>query len=385
MHAIGRYSILEKIASGGMSQIYKGILKGPQGFKKEVVLKNITELHSFSKHLIHEAKILSSFQHPNVVSVYELVEEKKNFFLVMEYIQGQDLDELNSSKMCLSEKVHFYLVSEILKGLEYIHEKGFIHQDLSPSNILISYDGYVKITDFGLAVKKNERTTRSLYGKCSYLSPEQVRGENITFQTDLFSLGLILYEMLRGKKFFEGKTDFEILEKIRKFKTIEEKINSQVDSFLKNLLQQSPCKRFQSAQECLEFIQGHFQIASREEFLKEIQEGPQKTHKLSFVRDMPQKNAFLKHYVIGVCIFFILLGGVSFHYFYNSGSGFLSIQTEPWSYVTIQGEKLMTPLYHYKIKSGRVSVIFENPHLNQKKSKTVWVRRNGNTLILDKF
>lgn len=234
---LGRYLILEEIAQGGMAVVYRGKLVGVEGFEKEVAIKKILPYWSrdeeFLKMLIDEAKILVALHHPNIVQVIELGKEGVSYYLVMEFVNGLDLRRLtkalakNSTK--LPDPLIAYILKQICHGLDFAHNKAdsnnsplhIVHRDISPQNILIGREGEVKITDFGIAKttqKSTQTQTGILKGKFAYMSPEQAKGEQIDHQTDLFATGLLLYELVFGKKLFSGKSDFEIIEKVREAK-----------------------------------------------------------------------------------------------------------------------------------------------------------------------
>ena len=230
----GKYELLEKIGSGGMAEIFKARLTGIEGFEKLLVVKKIlpgfASNRSFVKMLIDEAKISSVLHHPNVVQIYDLGQVDDQYFIAMEYVHGKDLLKILSRCVKLKKriplKLTLYIISEVCKGLAYAHAaldlRGqplhIIHRDVSPSNIILSYDGDVKIMDFGVARARNQQQeTRSgvLKGKLGYMSPEQVTAKPLDFRSDIFSLGTILYEALTLKRLFLGKTDLETLINIR--------------------------------------------------------------------------------------------------------------------------------------------------------------------------
>jgi serine/threonine protein kinase len=229
----GKYELLEKIGSGGMAEIFLARLTGIEGFEKLLVVKKIlpgfASNRSFVKMLIEEAKISSVLHHPNVVQIYDLGQVDDQYFIAMEYVHGKDLLKILSRCVNLKKriplKLSIYIVAEVCKGLSYAHAardlRGqplhIIHRDVSPSNVILSFDGDVKIMDFGVARARNQQDTRSgvLKGKLGYMSPEQVTGQSLDFRSDIFSLGTILYEAITLKRLFLGKTDLETLINIR--------------------------------------------------------------------------------------------------------------------------------------------------------------------------
>lgn len=217
-----------------MADVYRGKLLGVEGFEKDVAVKKILPYWSANREfvdmLIDEAKVLLYLTHPNIVQVFELNKEEETYFLVMEYVDGVDLRRLTST---LSERgevvpvsLAVFISQQICHGLQYAHEKkdrhskamGIVHRDISPQNILLSADGEVKITDFGIAKvmgKTTETVTGTLKGKFAYMSPEQALGQTVDARCDIFALGIILYEMVTGERAFKGANDLETLESVK--------------------------------------------------------------------------------------------------------------------------------------------------------------------------
>jgi len=239
MH-LGRYLLTRRLAVGGMAEIYIAKLQGEEGFEKSVVIKRILPQWStdsqFTAMLIDEAKIVVQLEHPNIVQVYELGRDKGTYFIAMEYVAGPDLRNLLKSIKGTSPvgrpfpiEVSLFIITELLAGLDYAHAKtdaagknlGIIHRDISPQNILLSLDGRVKITDFGIAraaSRSVESVSGVLKGKFAYMSPEQAGGKELDQRSDLFACGIILYELLTGQRLFEGSDDIGTLEKVRRAK-----------------------------------------------------------------------------------------------------------------------------------------------------------------------
>lgn len=277
----GKYELLEMIGSGGMAEIYKARLSGLGGFEKILVVKKILPHYasnrSFVKMLIAEAKLCSSLQHANIVQIYDLGEVDENPYIAMEYVHGKDLLKLLSRRTKMGERLPIdlclYMVGEVCKGLSYAHEAAdprgnplkIIHRDVSPSNVIVSYNGEVKITDFGVAkasLEQEQQHTRPgvLKGKLGYMSPEQVTGRDFDHRSDIFSLGIILYEAITLKRLFLGKTDLDTLINIRdvrieaKFKR-HDYIPEPVREILRRALAREPDERYQNAMEYYEAVQ----------------------------------------------------------------------------------------------------------------------------------
>jgi len=232
----GNYIVLERIGDGGMAEIFLAKMTGYSGFEKHVALKKILPRYSrhpsFARMLIHEAKLAARLQHFNVVQVLDLGEIDGQVYIAMEYVRGRDLSALLSNTYRRKERlplgVSLCAAIELLTGLDYAHRLtdddgqplGLIHRDISPQNVLISYEGEVKLTDFGIArviTEENElKAPQNLHGKFGYMSPEQVDGLRMDQRSDIFGAGVVLHEMLTGQRLFRGKTPEETVELVRR-------------------------------------------------------------------------------------------------------------------------------------------------------------------------
>ncbi|MDQ3339149.1 MAG: protein kinase [Myxococcota bacterium] len=215
----GKYFLTEKLATGGMAEIYLAKLVGPGGFEKSLVIKQIHPRLSGQRHFVDlfvtEAKTLVTLTHGNIVPVYELGVIDDTYFIAMEYIDGPTLYRLTESLSAKGARMDpplaAFICARILEGLDYAHRKGegVIHRDLSPRNVMLSRDGDIKLVDFGIAVTlgaaDDSGAESAPTGSFPYMSPEQVRRESLTGQTDLFSAGVLLWEMLVGERLFARK------------------------------------------------------------------------------------------------------------------------------------------------------------------------------------
>ncbi|HVR03879.1 MAG TPA: protein kinase [Polyangia bacterium] len=217
----GQYELRELIAVGGMAEVYKGRVVGAEGFEKHVAIKRIlpdlAEDERFVKMLLTEARIHSALSHRNIVQIHDLgISEDGEYFIVLEYVEGYDLrmvlDQLTEQGRILPEALSLHIASELAQGLHFAHEQrgadrqplGLVHRDVSPSNVLISMSGEIKLSDFGLAKRRHDRSVvGSLKGNLAYMSPEQARQSRLDRRTDVFSLGAVLFEMLTGKRLRE--------------------------------------------------------------------------------------------------------------------------------------------------------------------------------------
>ncbi|HVE87892.1 MAG TPA: serine/threonine-protein kinase, partial [Myxococcales bacterium] len=230
----GKYLLLERLNVGGMAEVFIAKAFGVEGFERILAIKKIlptmAEDEEFIKMFIDEARISVQLNHANIVHIHELGNYDGTFFIAMEYVAGRDLRTLLERYRKRKERMPAaqasFVASKMCEGLDYAHRKkdargadlGIIHRDVSPQNILCSYEGEVKIIDFGIAKAANRsQNTQAgiLKGKFGYMSPEQVRGLPIDRRSDIFAVGVILYEMLTGEKLFVGESDFSTLEKVR--------------------------------------------------------------------------------------------------------------------------------------------------------------------------
>ena len=214
---IGRYVVTERIGKGGMGMVYRGL---DEALEREVAVKTLTvegTLDAESRNRFEvEAKAAAKLQHPNIVTVFELGEERGMPFIAMELLPGADLEALlrSGDELLLAEKLE--VVVEVSRGLAYAHEHGVVHRDIKPSNIRILDDGTAKIMDFGIAKLGSTSLTKTgmMVGTIHYMSPEQVRGKPLDGRSDVFSLGVILHELLAGQRPFRGEGPTDILYKI---------------------------------------------------------------------------------------------------------------------------------------------------------------------------
>jgi hypothetical protein len=231
----GKYLLLDRINIGGMAEVWRGKTFGAGGFERLVAIKrilpNIAEDEEFITMFIDEAKITVQLTHANIAQIYELGHISNSYFIAMEYIAGKDMraifDRCRKKGEPAPVPLVCYLMSKACEGLDYAHRKkdgmgqdlSIVHRDISPQNILISYEGECKVIDFGIAKaagKASKTQAGILKGKFGYMSPEQIRGLPLDRRSDVFAAGVCLYEMLTGERLFVGDSDFSVLEKVRK-------------------------------------------------------------------------------------------------------------------------------------------------------------------------
>lgn len=268
----GKYFLLEKIATGGMAEIYKAMYRAGGEFEKTLVIKRILPHLANDEEFItmfrDEAKLTVRLNHANVVQVFDFGRYGDDHFLAMEYVQGQNLRQVMRRCQELGATVPLpfalYCCLEVCKGLQYAHTRkdendqpmGIIHRDITPSNILVSYEGEVKLADFGIAKAESRAGATQagmIKGKASYLSPEQVRGKDvIDHRADVFSLGAVLWELLVGKKLFSGDDDFQIMNRISEApilppSTVNATVPPRIDLVCLMALERDRTKRYPNA------------------------------------------------------------------------------------------------------------------------------------------
>lgn len=229
-----RYRVIDRLASGGMAEVFIAESAGIEGFKKKVAIKRVlphlSEKKRFIAMFLDEARLSAHLSHSNVVQVFDIGVGDNTYFIVMEYVNGADLKQVikhvRDSGRAFPIEAAIYICLKMCEGLAYAHEcRGeegeslhVVHRDISPPNVLISEHGEIKIVDFGLA-KASTQLEKSeagiIKGKFSYLSPEAAHGHEVDGRTDIFAIGIILWEMLSGRRLFQGKTDYETVKQVQ--------------------------------------------------------------------------------------------------------------------------------------------------------------------------
>jgi eukaryotic-like serine/threonine-protein kinase len=234
--ALGRYELLELLGRGGMAEVWRARMLGPAGYERQIAVKRILpgfgEDAEFVALFLREATISARFSHGNIVQVYELGEADGTYFLTMEYVHGQNLGALLRalSHRGLGPPVGLaaYVGREVCRALDYVHgltdeqgrSLGLLHRDVSPSNVMLAYDGTVKLVDFGIAramalVAQRFTQARDLRGKLEYMAPERIEAGTVDHRADQFSAGVVVHEMLTGRRLFKGASDVEVVRSIR--------------------------------------------------------------------------------------------------------------------------------------------------------------------------
>jgi serine/threonine-protein kinase len=272
-HQQQRYRVIEKLASGGMAEVFRAESAGLEGFKKQVAIKRVlphlSEKKKFISMFLDEARLSAHLSHSNCVQVFDIGVGDNAYFIVMEYVDGADLkavlETLKKQGRSLATEEAVFIAIKICEGLCYAHELidtegrafGVVHRDVSPPNVLMTKYGEIKIVDFGLA-KASSQLEKSepgiIKGKFSYLSPEAALGKEVDHRTDIFAVGIILWEMLAGRRLFLGDTDFATVKLVQQavvppLSQTSAKVPPDLDRIIQKALARDPVQRYQSARE----------------------------------------------------------------------------------------------------------------------------------------
>jgi len=279
---VGGYEILGLIGRGGMAEIYKAKKKGVKGFEKIIALKKILSGYGtdakYIEMFVDEAKIAAELSHPNIVQIHDLGKKDDYYFIAMEYVQGKDLrvilQKLAIERTLMPEPIAIYLAINVLSALNYAHaarnssgkKLEIVHRDISPPNILVSYEGNVKLTDFGVSkasIKMHHTLAGALKGKLLYMSPEQAKGEDhIDHRSDLYSVGIILFELITGEKLFLGTSEMGTLKKVQqgiiiKPGEIKQDIEPELETIILKALNKEMNRRYQGAADMIKDLEAY--------------------------------------------------------------------------------------------------------------------------------
>jgi len=281
----GKYHLLDKIAVGGMAELFRAKLTGAQGFEKLIAIKKILPhlcgQENLVKAFIDEAKLAALLHHENIVQIYDFGSMDGEYFIAMEYLFGKDLRTITESarkrNLPLGLNNILYIACQVCAGLDYSHNLkdlqgkplNIIHRDINPQNIFITYEGQVRIIDFGIAKAANHNAATKenlIKGKLAYMSPEQANGRSIDHRSDIFSTGIILYELLADRRMFEGDT-LHVLSLVQEAKYLppEEAIADlppKLDAILHRALAREPEDRYQSCSEMLADLEDYAYMRS---------------------------------------------------------------------------------------------------------------------------
>lgn len=269
----GQYVLLDRIATGGMAEVWKARMRGVEGFQKTVAIKKIlphlSDNNEFIDMFVDEAKLAAQLSHNNIIHIYDLGKTNGAYYIAMEYVEGHDLRTIMGRAMDRAHpmpvELALFVASKVAAALDYAHRKrdfddkelGLVHRDVSPQNVLISYEGDIKLCDFGIAKAASKASTTqagALKGKLQYMSPEQAWGRSLDRRSDLFALGIVLFEMLAGRKLFSGDNEMSVLEQVREARLpslpeLNEDVSPEIEQIVLRALRKEPGERYQSAGE----------------------------------------------------------------------------------------------------------------------------------------
>jgi serine/threonine-protein kinase len=263
---LGRYEIVREVGHGAMGVVYEAI---DPNIGRKVALKTIragtlgTNAEEVAKRFKNEARAAGGLNHPNIVTIHDADEQNGILYLAMEFLEGATLDVLLHAQHTLKPDQAVDIVRQVCAGLEYAHSKGVVHRDIKPGNIMVLATGGVKITDFGIARTANVMTmTGQVLGTPNYMSPEQVVGKTVDKRSDLFSVGVVLYEMVTGERPFDGQSITTIMYKIVHETPVapnklDQTIHPGLNRIIEKCLAKSPENRYQSAAEVSSALQNY--------------------------------------------------------------------------------------------------------------------------------
>ena len=276
-----RYRVIERLEAGGMAEVFLGESQGAQGFKKRVAIKRVlphlAQNKRFMSMFLDEARLGARLNHANIVTVFDIGAADNTYFIVMEFVDGANLkaiiEILRRQGKALPVKAAIYIIMEACRGLSFAHDLtdddgvplNIVHRDISPPNIMITKRGEVKVTDFGLAKASTqlEKTDPGVVkGKFSYLSPEAALGKEVDARADVFALGIVLWEMVSGRRLFLGESDYETVKSVARAKIPSlvgeiADVDSEFEKILHTSLARDPDERYPSARDFADALAGY--------------------------------------------------------------------------------------------------------------------------------
>jgi serine/threonine protein kinase len=276
-----RYRPLFKLDAGGMAEVYVAEAESMAGFKKKVAIKRILPSllkdDRFVRMFLDEARLSLHLSHANIVTVFDIGKSSSTYFIVMEYVEGVNLkailQEFSRRRITFPVQIAGWVINEVLKGLDYAHRLrdpetgrmlGIVHRDISPPNILCSWNGEVKLTDFGLAKASTQLESTDpgvVKGKFSYLSPEAASGLEVDARADIFAVGILAYEMLTGRRLFLGETDYQTVQMVRaaevpSIAAQNPEVTPELERIVRRALARDVDQRYQSASDMADELLG---------------------------------------------------------------------------------------------------------------------------------
>jgi serine/threonine protein kinase len=285
---LGRYQLLALLATGGMAEIYLARQTGIQGFNRLVVVKRVlpqlAQDNNFLQMFFDEARIAAHLNHPNIVQIFDLGNEGGQYFIAMEYLEGESLaylvSEAKKTDKVMPNEIAAGIVSQICDGLGYAHKlcdetgqpMNIVHRDINPQNIIVMFSGQVKLVDFGIAkaaLQEHNTTVGTLKGKLSYMSPEQCRSQPLDASSDVFSLGILFWELLTHTRLFRRRNEIDtinaiIADEIPLVRRLQPDVPKELESIVRRALQRNPAKRYANAAEMGAALRNVIRIHSEE-------------------------------------------------------------------------------------------------------------------------
>jgi serine/threonine protein kinase len=317
-----RYRPLFKLDSGGMAEVYVAEAESMAGFKKKVAIKRILPSllkdDRFVRMFLDEARLSLHLSHANIVTVFDIGKSSSTYFIVMEYVEGVNLktilQEFSRRRITFPVQLTVWILNEVLRGLDYAHRLrdpetnrllGIVHRDISPPNILISWNGEIKLTDFGLAKASTQLESTDpgvVKGKFSYLSPEAASGLDVDARADIFAVGILAYEMLTGRRLFLGETDYQTVQMVRtadvpSIAAQNPEVTPELETIIRRALARDVEHRYQSASDMADDMLGFLfsrslKVSGRD--LTEIIADLRKKHPATLQPKVDESNVILK-------------------------------------------------------------------------------------------
>ena len=402
---IGTCRVLGEIGSGGMAVVYEAI---QEPLNRRVAIKalkpSIAIDSQFAERFEREAHFMASLQHENILHVIDFIKDGRSMFIIMEYVDGIDLYDLLERAPRLPPDIAAIIMLQLARGLDYAHFRGIIHRDIKPANVMVSMQGDVKLMDFGIA--RHERfgdltETGTGLGTPSYMSPEQILGDKLDFRSDIFSVGIVFYQMLTGRKPFVEDESRTVMQKIRLDryeppKKLGVDVPRKLERIMARCLQKMPANRYPTTQALIddltEFLAPRVPMSHNARlvmFLHEIgiMTGDQTDEVLSAVAPRVLRNGrrdgdFLRGIAKwqALALVALLLSGLTVQAVSGRWSGpraadaptvldpatagYLTVSADPWAHVQVDGQQVLTTPAARRIplKPGRHYVKYSNPY-----------------------
>ena len=288
IETIGRYQIIRKLGQGGAGIVF--LCKDPF-IKRRVAIKiSQTPTDRARERFLVEAQSAGQFNHSNIVSIYDVGTQNNFCYMTMEYIEGDTLEKSCLKKHRLPLRRVIEIALNVCSALDYSHKRGIIHKDIKPANIMIDKDGIVKIADFGIAQMTESTVVSGFFGTPSYMSPEQLKEEIIGYQSDIFSLGCVIYELLSNQKAFPGENNFSIIFKITSaehvpISEIRPDLPPLIEDIINKSLMKNPPERYQSCTELAYDLKVVLRGLTEVTEIEEVKDIVDFVHNLKFFRD----------------------------------------------------------------------------------------------------